>query len=84
MKKIIVVLFLSALTFVASSFASVNSVAVVQNVDGAITTCPACGCEVTYYDFSTKIFSCPSCHCQWKKVSGTVVMIIMPPDDVTP
>lgn len=86
MKKLIVVLFLGALSFVTSSFAPVSSEVTVQNVDGEVTTCPACGCKVTLYDTKTELFSCPKCGCQWKKTgsSSTVVVIVSPPTTPDP
>lgn len=81
MKKLIVVLFLGALSFVTLSFAPVSGTVAVQNVDGEITTCPNCGCKLTSYNVKTEIFTCPDCGCQWKKASSTVVVIVMPPKD---
>lgn len=84
MKKLIVVLFLGALSFVASSFAPVSNTAAVQSVDGDVTTCPACGCKMTLYNVKTGIFSCPICGCEWKKASSTIVVIVSPPTDPDP
>lgn len=86
MKKLIVCLFLGALSVVTSSFAPVNGVAAVQNVDGEVTTCPACGCKVTLYDTKSELFSCPKCGCQWKKTSSssTIVVIVSPPKEPDP
>lgn len=81
MKKLIVCLFLVALSFVTSSFVPVNSVAMERGVDGSPTTCPACGCENTYYNTKSGVFTCPHCKCEWKRLKGDDVIIVAPPSD---
>lgn len=78
------VLFLGALSFVTSSFAPVSGIAVVQSVNGSITTCPACGYEMTNYNVDSGIFYCPHCKCKWKKLDNKNVVIVSPPEDQNP
>lgn len=84
MKKLIVLLFFGALSFVSSSFAPANEMVMTQNVEGSVTTCPACGYEETEYNVDAEIFTCPICGCKWKKVNKKNVVIVSPPKEPSP